>query len=109
MYHSNDQLHSHKVRRICFADRGVNIRKCSIYKSITVHVTDVPMFTTGPNRDLYGPSRISARTGIKDVMLRDHVLQEGEWYSEENNPWKTSLSISFEVGALATFFFFSAG
>ena len=64
------------------------------------------MFTTGPNRDLYGPSRISARTEIKDVMLRDHVLQEGEWYSEENNPWKTSLSISFEVGALASFFSF---
>lgn len=65
------------------------------------------MFTTSPNRDLYGPSRISARTGIKDVMLRDHVLQEREWYFEENNPWKTSFSISFEVGALATFFLFS--
>lgn len=54
------------------------------------------MLTTSPNTDLYGPSRISARTGIKDVMLRDHVLQEREWYSEENNPWKTSFSISFE-------------
>ena len=62
------------------------------------------MFSRSLNKDLYGPSRISARTGIKDVLLRDHVLQEGEWYSqhEQKNPWKTSFSISFEVGASQT-------
>jgi len=63
------------------------------------------MFTTSLNKELYGPSRISARTGIKDILLRDHVLQEGEWHnSEQKNPWKTSFSISFEVGASQVFF-----
>lgn len=61
------------------------------------------MFTTSLNKELYGPSRVSARTGIKDILLRDHVLQEGEWYSEHKNPWKTSFSISFEVGASRVF------
>ncbi|KAL9952344.1 hypothetical protein ACROYT_G039587 [Oculina patagonica] len=56
------------------------------------------MFSGSLNKDLYGPSRISARTGIKDVLLRDYVLQEGEWHSEneQKNSWKTSFSISFE-------------
>lgn len=54
------------------------------------------MFTTSLSKELYGPSRISARTEVKDILLRDHVLQEGEWHSEHKNPWKTSFSISFE-------------
>lgn len=61
------------------------------------------MFTTSLSKELYGPSRISARTEIKDILLRDHVLQEGEWHSEHKNPWKTSFSISFEVGASQVF------
>ena len=61
------------------------------------------MFTTSLNKELYGPSRVSARTGIKDILLRDQVLQEREWYSEHKNPWKTSFSISFEVGASQVF------
>lgn len=58
------------------------------------------MFSTSLNKDLYGPSRISAGTEIKDVLLRDHVLQEGEWHGEnrQKNPWKTSFAISFKVG-----------
>ncbi|KAJ7379842.1 hypothetical protein OS493_012591 [Desmophyllum pertusum] len=57
------------------------------------------MFSRSLNKDLYGPARISAKTAIKDVLLRDHVLQEREWHSENartRNPWKTSFSISFE-------------
>lgn len=58
------------------------------------------MFSTSLNKDLYGPSRISAGTEIKDVLLRDHVLQEGEWHGEnrQKNRWKTSFAISFKVG-----------
>lgn len=59
------------------------------------------MFSRSLNKDLYGPTRISARTEIKDIILRDHVLQQGEWHSEneQRNPWQTSFSISFEVRA----------
>ena len=76
-----------------------------MYIVFTNQLTDFPMFTTSLSKELYGPSRISARTGIKDILLRDYVLQEGEWHnSEQKNPWKTSFSISFEVGASQVFF-----
>lgn len=56
------------------------------------------MFSTNLNKGLYGPTRISAQTEIKDVLLLDHVLQNGEWHgdNQQKNPWKTSFSISFE-------------
>lgn len=56
------------------------------------------MFSTNLNKGLYGPTRISAQTEIKDVLLRDHVLQNGEWHgdNQQKNSWKTSFSISFE-------------
>lgn len=56
------------------------------------------MFSSNFNKGLYGPTRTSARTEIKDVLLRDHVLQNGEWHGDDRqkNPWKTSFSISFE-------------
>ena len=58
------------------------------------------MFSSNFNKGLYGPTRTSARTEIKDDLLRDHVLQNGEWHGDDRqkNPWKTSFSISFEVG-----------
>ena len=51
------------------------------------------------DKDLYGPTRISAKTDIKDILLGDHVLQEGEWCPEnvQHKPWTTSFSISFQV------------
>lgn len=68
------------------------------------------MFSRSLNKDLYGPSRVTANTAIKDILLRDHVLQEGEWYSDiaKQKPWTTSFAISFEVGdkSLFSFFFF---
>ncbi|KAM7447247.1 hypothetical protein ABFA07_004524 [Porites harrisoni] len=56
------------------------------------------MFPRSLNKDLYGPSRVTANTAIKDILLRDHVLREGEWYSDiaKQKPWTTSFAISFE-------------
>ena len=66
------------------------------------------MFPRSLNKDLYGPSRVTANTAIKDILLRDHVLQEGEWYSDiaKQKPWTTSFAISFEVGDKSLFSFF---
>ena len=63
------------------------------------------MFPRSLNKDLYGPSRVTANTAIKDILLRDHVLQEGEWYSDiaKQKPWTTSFAISFEVGNKSLF------
>ena len=60
------------------------------------------MFPRSLNKDLYGPSRVTANTAIKDILLRDHVLREGEWYSDiaKQKPWTTSFATSFEVGVL---------
>lgn len=59
------------------------------------------MFSRSLNKDLYGPSRISANTEIKNVLLRDHVLQKGEWHENvQRNPWATSFAISFKVGTI---------
>ena len=56
------------------------------------------MFSRSLNKDLYGPSRVSARTAMKDVLLRDHVLQKGEWHENgRRNPWTTSFEISYKV------------
>ena len=51
------------------------------------------------NASLYGPNRISAKTEVKDLLLRDHVLQKGEWDSEtwRQNPWISTCSNSFKV------------
>lgn len=49
------------------------------------------------NKALYGPSRTTANTEIKDVLSRDHVLQKGEWNENvQSSPWTTSFAISFK-------------
>lgn len=49
------------------------------------------------NSNLYGPSRFSAKTDVKDLLLRDSVLQKGEWDSWRHNPWTTTCSHNFKV------------
>lgn len=107
MYHSNDKICCIPVRHALFVLWTEEQIFFIDFESgvFTNQFTHIPMFTTNLNKDLYGPARISARTGIKDILLRDHVLQEGEWHSENEhkNPWKTSFSISYEVGASQVF------
>lgn len=95
---------------VCFVSRESkyfqSVQKLFICKSVWLRM----MFSRSLNKDLYGPSRVTANTAIKDILLRDHVLQEGEWYSNiaKQKPWTTSFAISFEVGdkSLFSFFFF---
>lgn len=50
------------------------------------------------NKALYGPSRTTANTEIKDVLSRDHALQKGEWNENvQSSPWTTSFAVSFKV------------
>jgi len=93
---------------VCFVSRESkyfqSVQKLVICKSIWLRM----MFSRSLNKDLYGPSRVTANTAIKDILLRDHVLQEGEWYYDiaKQKPWTTSFAISFEVGNKSLFSFF---
>ena len=93
---------------VCFVSRESkyfqSVQKLVICKSVWLRM----MFPRSLNKDLYGPSRVTANTAIKDILLRDHVLQEGEWYSDiaKQKPWTTSFAISFEVGDKSLFSFF---
>lgn len=97
----------HTASAVCFVSRESkyfqSVQKLVICKSIWLRM----MFPRSLNKDLYGPSRVTANTAIKDILLRDHVLREGEWYSDiaKQKPWTTSFAISFEVGDKSLFSF----
>ncbi|XP_031570129.1 uncharacterized protein LOC116304522 [Actinia tenebrosa] len=47
---------------------------------------------------LYGPDRLSSSNAIKDLLVKDHVLQKGEWDLEVTrlDPWNTTTSNNFK-------------